>query len=694
MFRKAIFYLFFSSLPFSLFAQEGDPNIEASRQIVAIANEAYFNTKAIILANEQYAQAAMLDPNNIEANYMAGFTFLQTIYKSQSASYLEKVYEIDPEYKFNILFMIGQGYQYGLDFEKAISYFNKYLSKLQNQSSYRGEDYTPVAEVNKRIKECENGIFFVKNAKPYKIENLGSAINSEWPDYGPVLNADETILVFTSRRGDGNLNEDVFDDLLYYEDVFYSTRPRSGNWVYSQNIGESVNGPFHNSNLAISADGKELYTYKDVNKGDIYLSVFLDDGTWSEPEALGKTINSSFSENSMSISPDGSTIFFSSDRPTSKGGLDIFVAKRDGKGNWGAATNLSDKINTEFDDDGPFLDYDGKTLYFSSRGHEGIGGFDIYRSTYDSALGEWSTPVNLGYPMNTPDNDIYFVSSKEPNKGYYASAREDGQGFTDIYKIDLVPFDDSEHRIPDEPIAEATEPVEEKPVIEEEPEVEETIIEEKPEPVKVVLKPVTLLLRVEDKNTGGVISDAQVQILGPSGPERVISLGKGVYQAQFINESKSNYSVKVEKSGYMYKVSNFAIPAATGNPLELRRRITMDVIQKGYTKILRNIYYDYNTASLKAESLSELQNVRKVIMQNPNNKIEIAGHTDSFGPNDYNQWLSERRAQVVVDYLLKTGVNPQKIVAKGYGESEPIASNDDEMEGRELNRRVEFRVIE
>ncbi|MCK5704874.1 MAG: PD40 domain-containing protein, partial [Cyclobacteriaceae bacterium] len=352
-----------------------DENKEAAQQIVEIANEAYFNLRVILIANEQYAQAAEMDPDNIEANYMAGRTFLETNSKASASKYLLRVYEINPNYKYNILYLIGQGFQYGLEFEKAMDYYNQYLEKVIQSPRRNGEDFTSQQEVQRRIYECRNGIEFVNAPRDYTIENAGPAINSEWDDFAPVVTADEAFMAFTTRRQDGNTNMDVFDDMLYYEDVFYSAR--SGDkWTPAQNIGPPINIIYHSSNLAISADGTQLYLYKSQNGGDIFLSEKNSSGTWSEPEPLNENINSTFSENSVSISPDGNTLYFSSDRPVTadKTDLDIYYSKKDRKGKWGVAKNIGPVINTEFDEDGPFIDYDGKTLYFSSKGHKGMGG--------------------------------------------------------------------------------------------------------------------------------------------------------------------------------------------------------------------------------------------------------------------------------------------------------------------------------
>jgi outer membrane protein OmpA-like peptidoglycan-associated protein/tetratricopeptide (TPR) repeat protein len=676
--RKIFLTIIVATLFLNVYGQ--DENKEAARQIVEIANQAYFELKVILVANEQYTQAAEMDPENIEANYMAGKTFLETSSKSNATKYLLRVQDLEPNYRFNLLYLIGLGYQYGLEFDKAIGYYNQYLQKIKQSSRRDGEDFTPAEVVNRRIYECQNGNEYFNSPRDYIIENVGPAINSEWDDFAPVVTANESFMAFTTRRQDGNSNADVFDDNLYYEDVFYSTK-RDGKWQYAQNIGPPVNIIYHSSNLAISADGKELYLYKSQNGGDIFLSTKNADGTWSEPVPLNDNINSTFSENSVSISPDGNTLYFSSDRPITadKTDLDIYYSKKDRNGNWGAAKNLGPMINTQYDEDGPFIDYDGKTLYFSSKGHKGMGGFDIYKSTYNEENDSWSEPVNLGYPMNSPDNDVYFVSTRDGERGYYASAKSDGLGFLDIYHIRLADLEAPPKK------------VEAKKVEQEEPEKPVIVT---PPPVVEKPKPVILVLKTIDKETEEALEADITMTSATGGAVTMRRVGNGTYQSQFANETATNYNITLQKSGYMYKNLSVSIPPMSLEENRISRQIALDRIQVGYSQVIRNIYFDFGTARLKDESNPELDKLLKVLEENPRYIIEISGHTDNVGGKDFNKWLSERRAQAVVNYMIRKGQSEGRFLVEGYGEERPLASNDDEDLGRELNRRVEFKVLQ
>lgn len=673
--RKIYFIAIFSIIIIDAFGQ--DENKEAAQQIVEIANEAYFNLRVILIANEQYALAAEMDPDNIEANYMAGRTYLETNSKATASKYLLRVYEINPNYKFNILYLIGQGFQYGMEFEKAIDFYTQYQNKLSETTSRSGTDFTSQNDVQRRIYECRNGLEYINAPRDYIIENMGPAINSEWDDFAPVVNSDESFMAFTTRRQEGNTNADVFDDMLFYEDVFYSTRT-GDKWTPAQNIGQPINILYHSSNLAISADGTQLYLYKSQNGGDIFLSEKNSSGIWSEPEPLNENINSTFSENSVSISPDGNTLFFSSDRPVTsdKIDLDIYYSKKDRKGEWGVAKNIGSVINTQYDEDGPFMDYDGKTLYFSSKGHKGMGGYDIYKTTYNAETDVWSEPVNLGYPMNSPDNDVYFVSTRDGNRGYYASAKADGLGFTDIYHIRLADMEAPPKKVEAKKIEQ---PEPEKPVI---------------EPVVEKPKPVVLVLKTIDKQTRETLAvDISISSAGNNRSVPVQRIGSGLYQAQFMNESTVQYNITVQKSGYMYKNLSLSIPPMTIKNYKIAKQIVLDKIKVGYSQVIRNIYFDFGTARLKSISNPELNKLLKVLEENPRYIIEMSGHTDNAGGREFNLWLSERRAQAIVDYIVKKGQSEGRFLVEGYGEERPLASNDDEELGRELNRRVEFTVL-
>ena len=680
MIQKRVFNFFavlLLTIPQFLFAQEQSDK-ELAEEYINQAELIMEATAAMIDARDLYVLAAEADPTNIKANWMAGDFHLKTIGKDRAVKYFLKVLELDPNYRFDIMYQIGRSYQYGMDFDNALAYYNRYLNKLKQEDGYRGIDKVELPEVTRRIYECNNAKEFVANPAHYSIVNVGNAINTEFEEYAPVLNEDETLMIFTTRRREGNLNENVFKDNKPFEDIFIASK-ENGVWSPASNIGNTVNTEYHDSNLALSADGEQLFLYKDENNGDIYVSNRDEDGSWSYPEPLSENINSEgFKESSISISPDGNILFFASDRPGGFGGSDIYFSVKDARGEWVRSKNLGPMINTEYDDDGPFIDYDGKTLYFSSRGRKGMGGYDIFRSEYDSANNEWGEPENLGFPINTPDDDIYFVSTKDGQRGYYASVREDGLGYTDIYMVTILSDEEME--------ALANRNVEPDSVDEVRNELE-AAVNTQPEETQ----PVVVTVNILDEN--GNPTDATVSVQGTDGSVA----GKaredlGRYRFTIRQSTPKTYILSVEKDGYLFEDIDLGSLAASTEGSSLERTVRLRKLQLGTSKVLRNIYFDFDKATFKDESYSELNKLETLMAQNPGMTIEISGHTDNIGTKAYNLDLSQRRANAVKNFLVNKGIDARRIVARGYGEERPLASNDDEIEGREINRRVEFQV--
>ncbi|MEO0332369.1 MAG: OmpA family protein [Bacteroidota bacterium] len=352
-------------------------------------------------------------------------------------------------------------------------------------------------------------------------------------------------------------------------------------------------------------------------------------------------------------------------------------------------TNLSETINTPYDEDGVFMDFDGKTLYFSSRGRKGMGGYDIFKSVYKAENDSWNDPINLGYPINTPDDDIFFVSTKDGKRGYFATVRNDGVGYLDIYMVE----------IPDqtEELADKLNKKNEKQLTDEGG-LANRNLGKVDQQKSNSLQPVELLLKVEDAATQQAL-DAKVSLKGGGQSETLTSqkVAEGIYRFDIQNNQTVEYVLAVEKPGYVYKNVKVSIPPMANKPQEFRKKVTLDPVSQvatDYRMVLDFVYFDFNSARLKDESQEELNRLKSFLEENPGVRVEIAGHTDNIGPASYNKALSQKRAQAIVDYLAGQGIPTERITAQGYGETDPIASNDDEAEGRELNRRVEMRVLE
>lgn len=675
---------FFTS---SVYGQE-DPKVIA-RQYMEQAELIMAETKAMDDARELMVTAADQDTTFIKANYEAGRMHLLTVGKDRAVKYFMRVYRQDPAYRFDIEYLIGRSYQYGEDFDKALDFYNRYKAKLANKSNYQGKDKIDLPVVDRAIFECQNGKEFISSPGDFSIVNIGREINSEFEDYAPVLNENEDEIVFTTRRREDNLNQNVYEDNKPYEDIFIAKK-EGGAWTFAKNIGAVVNTPYHESSVALSANGNTLFIFNDEGGGDFFYSERQPTGEFGPKIPLPGIINSSFEEKSISISKDEKTLYFSSNRPGGFGGLDIYRATKDSKGEWTNVKNLGPKINTELDDDGCFIDYDEVTLYFSSKGRKGMGGYDVFKTTFDPNTNEWSDPVNLGYPINTPDDDIYFVASKDGKRAYYSSVREDGMGYTDIYMITIP-----EGLKNTEPVV-AKQPVVETPVDTAGTTTSTPVVVKNTTPTKKELQPLKYVVSVVDASDQTTPLAAKVKLVGAR--DNVIvahtPLGDGVFEFSITSAKPKDYRLSVEVDGFVFQNLNIKLEGASTEGKIVNRKVAMRKLVVGVTSILRNIYFDFDKATFKTESYTELNKLEAMLSQNQNIVMEIAGHTDAVGTKAYNQYLSLKRAQAVKDYLTKKGISTKRIKAVGYGKSKPLASNDDERGGRELNRRVEFKVLQ
>ena len=661
-----------SLIPSRLLAQD---ETTTDAQLVLVANEMY-NFGDVKDAMEVYVQAADFNPQNTEANFMAGRCYLTTVNKDLALKYLLKAYELDANIAYNILLYIGTAYHLNYEFDNAIKYYENYRTRII--SDFDGvplDDHERTAEENKierKIYECHNGKEYIKTPVDIELFNLGEGVNSEFKDYGPILNADLSQIYFTSRRkGSTGANKD--NDNEFFEDL-YSSHSESDQWQASTNMGIPINSNLHESCIGISADGNQLFMYVDNEKniGDIFYTT-KDAKGWSSPTKLGKTINTEFIENSMTLSKDGNTMFFSSNKPGGFGGQDLYISKKDPKGNWGEPTNLGSYVNTEHDDEGPFLDFGGKTLFFSSRGHQGMGGFDLYRTLYDSTANKWSKPENLLYPINSTDDDMYFVLSQDGVYGYFSSHKNIGYGDADIYRI----------RMPAEYFKSGA--LKKELTFQPSLTLKDT---------SSTLTTYNIKINITDKVSGSTL-EATVEITDMNTDKELEqSLSPGGLFSKTLKFSKNTkLLISVKKDGYIFQDITITINADGTGEKSIERSISMEKPIVGNKYVLKNIYYDFDKTELKKESEPELRNLLKLMQSNKTMRIEVGSHTDDLGEKEYNYNLSQRRAQSVIEWLSLHGVSKTRIEAKGYGEDEPIASNDDEEEGRALNRRTEIKIL-
>jgi hypothetical protein len=436
--RIKIFIIIFFLVPASLFAQ---PKAKRSsiRNVLMLIDKEDYTAAAPILE-----ELLMKYPDDPFLHLQAGICYLNIDYKEDEAirhlEIAEKSYPFGKKNNKNTKnaiearYYLGQARHLAYQFDQAINTFNSLKSQIEKLSV---KDKELLKKIDREIRYSENAKELTAHPVKFRITNLGSAVNSEYDEHSPVVTADESMIIFTSNRpGTGN---HASPDGLYNEDIYFSEW-REGKWLPAMNIGKKINTAANDATVSLSADGRELLVYRnDGVSGDLYISKFGNDG-WSKPEKLPKPINSVYNETHGSITDGGNTVYFASDRPGGLGGKDIYVSRKLPTGEWGKPLNLGPAINTSEDEDSPFIHSDGKTLYFASEGHNSMGGFDVFYSTMNDS-GQWAEPVNVGYPINTPDDDLFYIPTADGQRVYYASKRKGGFGRSDIYIIEFPETD-------------------------------------------------------------------------------------------------------------------------------------------------------------------------------------------------------------------------------------------------------------
>lgn len=396
--------------------------------------QAMFEEENYVMALPLYEKMLLNHPKEIYLKYVVGICGLyRSDMHERALELLLQVYQKNKK-AADIEYDIARAYHYNYKFDDALAMINKYLTK-KNLTEDKKKNAAQL------ISYCNNGKALVAAPVDAEIENAGAVINTANSEYVPVISSDEKVMIFTYRGeestgGKQNVYNQPDDLGIYYEDVFI-THKSGEDWVPPASIGTNINTNLHDAAIAISNDGQKLFIFRDngTDGGDIYISVLKGD-TWSEPEKLKGDVNTSAWEGSASLSADEKTLYFSSEWPGGVGGKDLYKASLMSDGSWGNVKNLGPTINTVYDDDAPFIHPDGVTLLYSSKGLNSMGGYDIFKTELN-ADSTWSTPVNMGYPINTPDEDIYFVLAANGTRGYYASGKSGGYGLQDIYSVDV-----------------------------------------------------------------------------------------------------------------------------------------------------------------------------------------------------------------------------------------------------------------
>ena len=466
-------------------------------------------------------------------------------------------------------------------------------------------------------------------AYPVSVTNLGATINSSDDDFAPYVLGNGRIMYFTSNR-DGDQN--VYRALL-----------SGGNWEQATNIGTVLNTSLNDGGTAITPDGHWMvYTGcdRDDTKGDcdLYVAEYVG-GSWGNIQNLA-SVNSPSWDSQPALSADGLLLFFASDRPGGFGGVDIWMTRRTFGGVWSTPTNLGPNVNTAYDDESPFIAQDNKTLYFSSDGHPGAGGFDLYMSTMSPE--GFTRPENLGSPINTASDELFFTTQIGTDNVYFASNRSGGEGDLDLFVGVPNPLPPSAVTA-----------------------VMGTVSDSKTN------TPIGATLTVRDIATDDVVSSFHSDDMDGN---YVVVLQPG-----------RTFVITAEAPGYLFYSDRFDVPKnASNSTVRKDIRMTREIV-----RLL--VYFDFDKATLQKESFVDLNRAAQWLKDNPKIRVELAGHTDNVGARDYNKRLSDDRAKSVMEYLVQKGIPASRLSARGYGMDEPVDTNDTE-EGRAQNRRVEFRV--
>jgi outer membrane protein OmpA-like peptidoglycan-associated protein/tetratricopeptide (TPR) repeat protein len=581
-------------------------------------------------------QSLKIEPNYADAYLSLGGVYGQMKnYKSSSDNY-EKAFAIDSNYtrEYKLPYSInlaGQG-----RFQEALNAINSLLSGTNiSPTTKRAAEY--------RKKTYEFAVDYAakhpNTSYQFTPVNLGDSINTSSSEYYPSITINDSLFVFT-RRGEG-IREDFVQSTLLPDHHYGRAKIISG----------SINEEPSKGAINISQDGEWLifagnFPDKGFGNFDLYISYSTPQG-WSEPINLGPGINTEYWESSPSLSPDKKTLYFSSNRPGGYGGKDLYVSYRGANGKWSKAENMGPLINTNGDELAPFIHADNNTLYFTSDGLPGYGGSDLFMTRRKNAT-EWNVPENLGYPINTIDNDGSIFIASNGIDAYYASDRADSRGGLDLYRFELPP-----DIRPSKTLY-----------------VQGNVFNIKDK------KGIPATVELTDNATGEIVSRIQTDETG----FYFITLAVG-----------KDYTFTVNRKGFLFYSDLYELSKEKPDST-YKKDIGLQPIELNASLAFKNIQFETNSFTLKPVSFIELDKLVQLLNDNPTVKIEISGHTDNVGKPADNLALSNNRAKSVVNYIISKNIAASRLVAKGYGETKPIADNATD-EGKAKNRRTELKVI-
>ncbi|MCC9166039.1 OmpA family protein [Pontibacter harenae] len=616
-----------------------EASAQSTRKLLRSGNK-FFDRENYRAAIPFYEQVLANDPANAKALYFAGISYM-TFDKEKAADYIYRAREAKPNLDSEMQYWMGRIDHINYRFDSAIKNFQAYQKEIPRRNEERRE------EVAMLIQHARNAKREVANPKDVFVNNLGGSINTAYSEHSPVISSQDNYLLFTSRSAGSGKKE--ARDGEYFEDIYEATRTGEEEWTQPKSLAGVLESGGHDASIQLFDNDSKMLLYRSVNNGDIMVSERNAEGNWTAPKSISDRINTRDFESDAYITPDNQTIFFSTSHYSEYGDLDIYVARRQANGEWGTPRSIGSTINTRYDDDSPYLASDG-TLYFSSRGHNTMGGYDIFMAKYDSVARRWSRPVNMGSPINTPDDDTYYRLSPDGSYAYLSSYRIGGYGEKDIYTINYIRQAGVAGQLFSQLDSLAIPGVE---LI-----FNSTQADKRPVSYRDVTKPGS--------------ADYQVNVLS----------GR-TYQVQFSKDNKVIATQQLE------------VPTVLNDTTTITQNFYIDYVDSASVARvaqMRNIYFDTDQHNLRPETIAELDSIAQIMKANPGINISIEGHADSRATDEYNIQLGQSRADAAYDYLVKQGISPRRMVTVSYGERRPAVPNTS-AENMQLNRRTEFKVL-
>jgi outer membrane protein OmpA-like peptidoglycan-associated protein len=604
---------------------------------------AFFDNRQYDAAIRSFETAIMKDPNFIEAYILIAEVYASDRLYAEAIESYKKGIAINPEFYPNNLYQLGSLQFNTGKYEDAISSlesFTKYAKQVGPEKQL---------QVEQLVRNSKYALEAIKAPVEFTPINLGNGINSKFSEYYPTFTVDQQEIIFTRDIADANA-------MGGHQEDFYLSKLRDSIWQQSINAGGPLNSSLNEGAPSISADGRILFfTACDRPDGkgscDIYITQRMNDGSWTKPLNIGAPINTGAWETQPSFSSDGKTLYFIRGTINREGGRqqDIWVTSFQKDMTWSEPQQLSSKINTKGNEESVFIHPDNQSLYFSSNGHAGMGGLDIFLSR-KQLDGSWGDPINLGYPINTYNDENSLVVSADGKRAYFASDRKGGFGGLDLYSFSLYKM---------------------------------------VQPLLVSY----VKARVIDAATKEPLS-SQFEIIDVESGAIIISNSTDKKRGEFMAclPSGKNYMLNVNKEGYLFYSDYFECKTSNERQNAFELLVPLKKPVAGEKVVLKNVFFDVNKADLKNESTYELQKLVSFLKANTTVKIEIGGHTDNTGDKKANLLLSQNRANSVKTFLTSKGIAASQLVSKGYGDTVPVASNDNDI-GRSQNRRTEFVIL-